>query len=1131
MWEKKTGERVALQGMSRFVETGKQRTKNRRSLFGLLGLFILAIAGIFYTVHNYENAFPEVSIPMQYEKEQASEMLDSILVGFGANPKSFKSAVVMDQNSAMTYIDKEFGRDSIPKIHIRDKIPIWSWYKRYFVPLQKEEYSISIRPDDGALARFVHTIPESLSGADIASDSAKIISDSFLVSLGYNLDEYELKNTTSEKKPNRRDHRFTYEKKGWSLGDSKNWITIGVCGDKIGSFSHSLHIPEGWWRKYSKTRSENSLFQNADQFFAAIFVLAMLIYLVLAFRKKGLAIKFGAISGIVVFAASFLMTINLLPLSILGYNTMDSYAGFIFQQILYAIFSGALQGFLTFIAAVAGEKIYREFLPKFHYLPQLFSPSGWRTKSFRTAVLAGYLFAFAHLGFVVFYYVFGKKIGIWAPTDSNYTNLMSTYFPWLFALSIGLMASLSEDFMFRLFGVPFLSKIFKSKVIGIIIPAFIWGFLHSSYPQEPGWARGIEIGLIGIAAGWMMLRYSIVANITWHFAIDAGLTSFMIVRQGNATNIVISVLVVLLPAILIGLGYIFGKKREIALNEEIVFEESKVRTKIPEKIIPISYQKMPSRKKYVWVSLAIIGLIIAIFTPKSPGQSTSIDREKAKSLAKNLLASKNVPVDSFKTVEWIDRAPSNKELRYLYQRMGMQGIEKLYGENKWEPLYYWKVRFIISSKKNEYRVLFRPDGDIQIFEHYLEESDSGATISQDSAFILAKKLLNEFGKGNILNWELIEKSTKKRPNRADHYFVWQSNDSIGQAHKRVGIVVLGDKASFSKLFLKRPEEWDRNDSKNTALTTIRGILPILLIAILILFVIIVFIKGIAKNNINFKLMLWAFSIPAFFALLSFINNYSTILSGYYTAWTIERFLTIQFISKAIGVIFAGVGAALVVGAFSATKFRRKLLMKIPTGETLLISAIATFTLLGIYSIIQWLEISFDLPIRNISLAIPSGFASYLPALGVFDEIVSKIFIILPALFIAYFVLREKIDKNSKLFIILLVIAAIMGLDSSKTLGEILWGILKAIAIATTGWFIVKNLFKDNVPLYIATIILAFGLRYTANILQSSGNTFFIINGIAAGSITIILWISSALYSRPKNIAIGENRQVSNQPND
>ena len=1099
-----------------------RRNMSRARWFGIFALFILAVGGMIYTVHNYNNAFPEVSVPMEYNKQQGSAILDSILSTLGANPKDFKSVVILDQSSAMTYIDKEYGRDSIPIVHLRDKIPIWTWSKRYFVPLQKEEYSIAIRPDDGVLANFNHTIPESLSGADIPSDSAKKIADSFFVSLGYDTSEYELKNISSEKKPNRRDHWFTYERRNWSFGEAKNWITIGVWGDKIGSFSNDLHIPEDWWRKYSKTRSENSLFQSADQFFAAIFILAMLIYLIIAFRKKGLAIKFGAISGLIVFFAAFLMSMNLLPLNILNYDTKDSYAGFIFQQILIAALNGALEGLLTFIAAVAGEKIYREFLPKFHYLPQFLSPSGWRTKSFRTAVLVGYLFAFAHLGFVVFYYVFGKKIGIWAPTDSNYTNLMSAYFPWLFALSIGLAASFFEDFTFRLFGVPFISKIFKSKVIGVIIPAFIWGFLHSNYPQEPGWARGVEVGLIGIAAGWMMLRYSIVANLTWHFAIDSGLTAFLIIRQGNILNVVMAILVVLTPAILILLGFIFGRKKEIATNEEIVFEESKIRENIREKIIPITYKNISPRKKYTFVSLAIIGLIIAILSPKAPEQTTSIDRKRAESIAKNFLSSKDVSIDSFKTVEWIDRAPSDKETRYTYQQAGWEGLKKLYGEGKWEPLYYWKVRFVKSGVKNEYKIFIRPDGDIQMFEHYLAESDSGATISQDSAFALAKNLLNEFGKGEILDWELIERSTRKRPNRTDHYFVWQSTDSVGQAHRRLGISVLGDEASFSSLFLKRPEEWDRKDSKNTALTTIIGILPILLIAILILFIIIAFVRGIVKSTASFKLMLWAFLITVFFELLSFLNNYPTILSGYYTAWTIERFLTIQFISKAISIIFTGVGAAVVVGAFSATRFRRKLLMKIPMGETLLISAIATFILLGVYSVVGWLEISFNLPMRNIPLDVPNMFASYLPALGVFDNIVHKIFITLPALFVAYILLRKKFDTNSKFFLVIIVSSAIWGLDSSKTIGEILWGVVKTTAIATAGWFIVKDLLEDNVPLYIATIILAYGLQYTTEILKSAGNNFFIYNGIAAGLITIILWLLAAFYSHPKSMNLGKN---------
>jgi membrane protease YdiL (CAAX protease family) len=90
---------------------------------------------------------------------------------------------------------------------------------------------------------------------------------------------------------------------------------------------------------------------------------------------------------------------------------------------------------------------------------------------------------------------------------------VNTKFPWIAGVTIGVLAATSEEFLFRLFAIPFLHKLTGSRVFSIILPAFFWSFLHSAYPQEPGYIRGIEVGLIGIVAGLVMLRWGIVATL------------------------------------------------------------------------------------------------------------------------------------------------------------------------------------------------------------------------------------------------------------------------------------------------------------------------------------------------------------------------------------------------------------------------------------------------------------------------------------------------------------------------------------------------------------------------------------------------------------------------------------------
>ena len=112
--------------------------------------------------------------------------------------------------------------------------------------------------------------------------------------------------------------------------------------------------------------------------------------------------------------------------------------------------------------------------------------------------------------------------------------MVSTYVPWVYPLTIGIYAATSEEFLFRLFAIPFLLRTTKSRFLAVVLPAFFWGFLHSNYPQEPAYIRGLEVGLIGIVAGLVMLRWGIWATLIWHYTVDAFLISTSLLRSHGA---------------------------------------------------------------------------------------------------------------------------------------------------------------------------------------------------------------------------------------------------------------------------------------------------------------------------------------------------------------------------------------------------------------------------------------------------------------------------------------------------------------------------------------------------------------------------------------------------------------------
>jgi len=125
------------------------------------------------------------------------------------------------------------------------------------------------------------------------------------------------------------------------------------------------------------------------------------------------------------------------------------------------------------------------------------------------------------------------RFGAWSPADVPYDNLLNTRFPWLFVLFFGFFPAVSEESLFRMFAIPFLHKLVRYLPVAVVLAAFIWGFGHAGYPQQPFYIRGVEVGIGGVALGFVMLRWGILPTLVWHYSLDAGYTALLLVRSHN----------------------------------------------------------------------------------------------------------------------------------------------------------------------------------------------------------------------------------------------------------------------------------------------------------------------------------------------------------------------------------------------------------------------------------------------------------------------------------------------------------------------------------------------------------------------------------------------------------------------
>ena len=525
------------------------------------------IAGVFliYGILNFNRAFPETAINFKLPRKAALNCARDFLIGRNLSLQDYRETIIFSYDEqTKVFLEKQLGVERMNNL-ARDSVDVWRWEVRFFKPLELLEYSVQVDPG-GRIIGFRRKMAESARGPIFDTETALTLAEAFIIGpMGVKLTDWIFIESESYDRPDRRDHSFTYEQRNFAPGGASNRMEVEVQGAQVGGFRRYLNVPQEWQREYTASRSLNLMLHGIANILYVIISIIIFIYFIINVHYRQFKWRTIIIISIILAIVTAATNLNSLPLAFSLYQTHESSFSFIVHRILFSLIAGLGTGALVLVLYGAGERLYRKDNPDKLYIPRLFSKRGFQSREFFQATLMGYILAAFHIGFIVFFYLTGRKFGFWSPAQVNYDNTVSTLLPFLFPLAISMTAALTEEFWFRLFGIAFFRKIFKSVVLAVIFQALIWGFFHSNYPQQPGYVRGIELTLIGIAAGFVMLRFGIWATLTWHFVVDAVLVGLFLFKSDNSYFWISGLIVcggLCIPALITGFIYLRRRKFE-----------------------------------------------------------------------------------------------------------------------------------------------------------------------------------------------------------------------------------------------------------------------------------------------------------------------------------------------------------------------------------------------------------------------------------------------------------------------------------------------------------------------------------------------------------------------------------------
>ena len=843
----------------------------RRPLFWTV-FAVVAVLSATVGVRYFTVALSIVSLDITMDRPTAQAAAARLSDLHGWGPEGARSAVSFGQvdSLAQPFVEIEAGgRDVFFGLAEAETYHSYVWTVRRFAEGEATESRIWFTPS-GEQYGFRLSLSEDDPGAgNLTDEEARAVAERGAAEWGVDLEPYRLLESSLETLPSgRTDHTFVYERQDVDLGEGEIRLQLGVAGNRSSEVRHFVHVPETFAQRYADMRSANQVISlGANVVFIFLFMLlgavAGTAYLL---RKRWIVWRVPLIWGALTAVLFGLSIVNALPLSWMQYDTAVSRSVFLTQQLVLAGAIAVLGTPLLALFFMAGESLGRRAFPDHLQQWRFWSPAVAASTPALGRTVGAYLLLGVEIGYVVLFYLATSRLGgWWSPASPQIQpDLLATYQPWFEAVSTSLFAALWEESVFRavpIAGAALLGARFGKRNAwiwgAIALQALVFAAGHANYPQQPAYARVVELAPFAFGWGVIYLYFGLIPTIFTHFLYDLSLISsllFMAEGPGVLFDRGVIVLVGLVPLAIVLRARMGGRASpeapEWAYNRAWTPPEapeaSAEGAPVSEASAPAAEDAGPSKlpiPSRVAYALGAVGALLWILSAirAEPHERFTVGRGEVLEAARAEISSAGANVEGWSTLARTrsgrgavgDGATEEREThRYVFEEAGPDEYRALVGSYLAPP--HWVVRFVDWSAEpeeriEEYRVYVGGTGEVIRTAHRLPEARAGLSLEQDEARTAALAVLEEFGLAESAAIEVGADETN-RPARRDWTFTFRDPEILEnvEGEGRVIIEMTGDAVGDTYRFVHVPEAWARSQrdvsSRRSVVQIIGGVL-------------------------------------------------------------------------------------------------------------------------------------------------------------------------------------------------------------------------------------------------------------------------------------------------------------------
>ncbi|ULL18191.1 CPBP family intramembrane metalloprotease [Paenibacillus sp. H1-7] len=333
-----------------------------------------------------------------------------------------------------------------------------------------------------------------------------------------------------------------YESIDKKIGESTLQLQLAVAGGKVVSFHPAFSIPASF-AEWQEKQNDNASFMTRISMGVSLIMAVAAFIIVIRYRKE-ITFRRGLFMTFVFLAIYIGNNFNMVP----AFRTMHS-EGPSQWEAMFNLW------FLNVFIALMAVSVYFSFLSGRYMWQRL----GWVTwpvwkdatfgHQMAVATSRGYLLCLFILGIQQsLFFVAGEYFDVWAvndPSDSVLNMAAPAFFP-LMAWA----AAISEEAVYRLFGIAFFMKLTRNRFAAVLLPSMIWALSHTQYPIYPVYTRFIEVTIIGIIFGYAFLKYGFLTVMLAHAAMDSILMGLSLLDSGSTAITAVGLFYIVLPALI-----------------------------------------------------------------------------------------------------------------------------------------------------------------------------------------------------------------------------------------------------------------------------------------------------------------------------------------------------------------------------------------------------------------------------------------------------------------------------------------------------------------------------------------------------------------------------------------------------